>query len=47
MFRHPGTTANALYLDMHVERNQPFAMTGKHIYRNIWIRPGGDHATPY
>jgi prepilin-type N-terminal cleavage/methylation domain-containing protein/prepilin-type processing-associated H-X9-DG protein len=49
MYRHPGTSANALYLDFHAGPVQPFFMTGKHVYRNIWLGPAasGDHGVPY
>jgi prepilin-type N-terminal cleavage/methylation domain-containing protein/prepilin-type processing-associated H-X9-DG protein len=46
MFRHPATSANALYLDFHVERKQPFFITGKHIYHDIW-KGTNNHGVPY
>src|SRR5690606_11854089 len=35
-FRHPGTTANFLYWDGHVQPHQPKAMTGKNLYEHLF-----------
>jgi prepilin-type N-terminal cleavage/methylation domain-containing protein/prepilin-type processing-associated H-X9-DG protein len=46
-FRHPGKTANVVFMDGHAQGRQPWCIAGgQRLYRDVWRGPG-NHGVPY